>query len=93
VIISLFSLIKFFGIGFLVKFISVGITFFTITNLFVLGVTKNLVHSSMLHVCEHVILMSLVFLQKNHVYFALDFLFINMVRNLSSCLGKRLKEM
>jgi hypothetical protein len=46
----------------------------------------------MLHVCEHVILMSLVFLQKNHLYFALDFLFVNMVQNLLSCLVKRLKE-
>jgi hypothetical protein len=45
VIISLFSLINFFGIDFLVKFLSVWITFFIVTNLFVLGVTKTLVCS------------------------------------------------
>ncbi len=46
----------------------------------------------MFHVCEHVILMSVVFLQKNHLYFVVDFLFVNVVQILLSCLVEWLKK-
>jgi hypothetical protein len=45
VIIFLFTLYKKIGTSFLVKFLGVWITFFIVTNLVVLGVTKTLVCS------------------------------------------------